>query len=135
MAYERIILEVDEAIARKWNALSGERKAELIRYMEELVLQLLSDNDDFVRKTVSEPSPTYRSTAKKTEEEQDERQIRLQKVRDAFCRFDTDLSDFTFNREEANERKPNAEDIKSFYAAFRVDMDGYTFNREEANER
>lgn len=105
---ERIVLEVSEAAARRWNALPHKERKEFTRQFEERFLQLHEDGDsatEFPQK-MNEPAATYGTTAKK-----------VRKVL------------------KTSERKPTAKDIRAFYTAFQVDMSDYTFNRDEANER
>lgn len=115
---ERIILELDEAMARKWNALSHERRKYLTRQFEQLVSGLFADvdNSDSMKETISEPSITYTATARKemgkidaaeskeTPLTEEERKLRVQKARDFFNNLSADFTGYKFDRNEANER-------------------------------
>lgn len=80
---EQIVLQVKSSIARKWERASKQLRQQTVKAVEQALTKA-----DPVENSLSE----------------EERKIRLQKAREAFSRFNTDLSDFTFNREEANER-------------------------------
>jgi hypothetical protein len=114
----QIILKIDELVAQKWDTLSLEQKERLTWQFEELVLQLFSDTEksDSMKKTISEPSTTYKATAKKGREKNDisksqetpltkeEQELRVQKVREFFKNFSADFTGYKFDRDEANER-------------------------------
>lgn len=120
----RIILEVDETIGGKWNALSDVYKEELTRQFEQIFLQLFTDNDMGMQ-MMGEPLSAYKLMAKK---------IRKEEQNECRCCLNTGSTDVTINH-EVNDLKPTVEDIKLFYADFQVDMSDYRFNRDEANER
>jgi len=67
---ERIVLEVSEISARRWNALSREEQEGLTRLLEDLVLQLIEDNSSAAEfpKTVNESETVYKTTQEKREQ-------------------------------------------------------------------
>lgn len=84
---KRIVLKIDEVIARKWNTLS------------------LEPSTPYKASTRKEMKKSEISQQGKTALSKEEQELRVQKVRDAFSRFNSDLSNFKFNREEANENR------------------------------
>lgn len=77
---ESITLDVPESVARKWKHASKELKERAVDAVKSVL-----DTTDEEKKNV-------------------DKETLLQEAREAFSRFSTDLSNFTFDREEANER-------------------------------
>ncbi len=123
---KRIILKIDEAMARKWNTLS----------LEPSTPYKASIRKEMKKREMSEQE-------KKTSLSEEEQELRIQKVRDAFSRFNSDLSNFKFNREEANESLPTEKSsskeerrqrIESLTSPLLVDLSKFKFDRNEAND-
>ena len=74
---ERIVLEVSEISARRWNALSREEQEGLTRLLEDLVLQLIEDNSSAAEfpKTVNESETVYKTTQEKREQRIDRKSV------------------------------------------------------------
>ncbi len=78
---EKILLEVPNSTAKKWQEASERLKKQAV----EAVKRVLD-----VPKSVSL--------------DEEERQLRLQEARDFFSRLSADFTDYKFDRDEANER-------------------------------
>ena len=74
-------MTVPDSTAKKWHQASESLKKQAVEAVERML-----DN------------------AQVTELTGEGKEARLQEIRKLFSRFNTDLSDFTFDREEANER-------------------------------
>lgn len=115
---KRIILKIDEAMARKWNTLSLEQQQLLTRQFEQLISRLSEDEDNSgsMKDAINEPSTTYeastrkemkkreKSEQEKTSLSEEEQELRAQKVWDFFENLSADFTGYKFDRNEANER-------------------------------
>lgn len=78
---ENILLKVPDSTAKKWQQASERLKKQAV---------------EAVKRVLDAPN-----VAELAEEE---REVRLQEIRKSFSRFNTDLSNYKFDRDEANER-------------------------------
>ena len=80
---ERITIEVNSSIAKKWQQASLRLKKQAVKAFGQLL-----DEYKPVEKTVSE----------------EERKVRVEEARKFFSNLSADFTGYKFNREEANER-------------------------------
>jgi hypothetical protein len=118
----QIILKIDELVAQKWATLSLEQKERLTWQFEELVLQLFSNagKSDSMKKTINEPSTTYKATEKKEKKENVKQVQTMRKAERP-----------TYKSKNRTERRQQIETLTS---PLLVDLSKFKFDRNEAND-
>lgn len=81
LVMEKILLEVPNSMAKKWQQTSDKLKKQAV---------------EAVKRVLDVPGPTDLTEA--------ERQLHLQEARDFFSKLSADFTDYKFDRDEANER-------------------------------